>query len=116
MIKKLEWDTKFFEKKIGTLIFDEISENGLAKDLEEATNDNYKYIVCKLKSNPMGIKSVAYPIDEVRLPDWFKELPFDHIAMEETIIDKKIGNLLNVMKWDLKQGTSRSTFDDLFEL
>ena len=78
--------------------------------------DGAKTIVCKLKSNPMGIKSVAYPIDEARLPDWFKELPFDHIAMEETIIDKKIGNLLNVMKWDLKQGTSRSTFDDLFEL
>jgi hypothetical protein len=78
--------------------------------------DGQKTIVCKLKNNPMSITSVAYPIDETRLPDWFKELPFDHIAMEETIIDKKIGNLLNVMKWDLRQGTSRSTFDDLFEL
>jgi DNA polymerase elongation subunit (family B) len=78
--------------------------------------DGQKTIVCKLKNNPMGITSVAYPIDEGRLPDWFKELPFDHIAMEETIIDKKIGNLLNVMKWDLRQDTSRSTFDDLFEL
>jgi len=78
--------------------------------------DGQKTIVCKLKNNPMGITSVAYPIDEVRLPQWFKELPFDHIAMEETIIDKKIGNLLNVMNWDLRQGTSRSTFDELFEL
>jgi len=78
--------------------------------------DGQKTIVCKLKNNPMGLTSVAYPIDEARLPDWFKVLPFDHIAMEETIIDKKIGNLLNVMKWDLRQGTSRSTFDDLFEL
>jgi len=50
MIKKLEWDTEFFEKKIGVLVFDEISENDLAKDLKEARDDNYKYIVCKLKS------------------------------------------------------------------
>ena len=50
MIKKLEWDTKFFKRKIGALIFDEISEIGLAKDLEEARNNNYKYIVCQLKS------------------------------------------------------------------
>ena len=50
MIKNLEWDTKFFKKKIGTLIFDQISEDGLAKDLEEARNKNYQYIVCPLKS------------------------------------------------------------------
>jgi len=55
MIKKLAWDTEFFEKKIGALIFDEISENDLAKDLKEARDDNYKYIVCKLKSPSTSI-------------------------------------------------------------
>ena len=50
MIKKLEWDTEFFRKKIGALIFDEISESVLANDLEEAKRKNYKYIVCQLKS------------------------------------------------------------------
>ena len=50
MIKKLEWDTKFFRKKIGALIFDEISEAGLMNDLEEARGNNYKYIMCQLKS------------------------------------------------------------------
>ena len=78
--------------------------------------DGQKTIVCKLKNNPLNMTSVAYPIDEQRLPQWFKELPFDHVAMEQTIIDKKVGNLLNVLNWDLRQGTSRSTFDDLFEL
>jgi len=78
--------------------------------------DGQKTIVCKLKNNPLNMTSVAYPIDEQRIPQWFKELPFDHIAMEQTIIDKKVGNLLNVLNWDLRQGTSRSTFDDLFEL
>ena len=50
MIKKLEWDTEFFKKKIGTLIFDEVPEGGLGKVLEEAKSCNYKYIVCQLKS------------------------------------------------------------------
>lgn len=78
--------------------------------------DGQKTIVCKLRNNPLNMTSVAYPIDEQRLPQWFKDLPFDHTAMEEAIIDKKVGNLLNVLNWDLRQGTSRSTFDDLFEL
>jgi|TARA_B110000467_G_C18279571_1_gene457703 dTDP-4-amino-4,6-dideoxy-D-galactose acyltransferase len=50
MIKELEWDTGFFKKKIGTLIFDEVSGAILSKDLEEAKIDQYKYIVCQLKS------------------------------------------------------------------
>ena len=50
MIKELEWDTGFFKKKIGALIFDEVSEAILSKDLEEAKIDQYKYIVCQLKS------------------------------------------------------------------
>ena len=50
MIKKLEWDTEFFKKKIGALIFDEVSEAALAKDLEAARNNKYKYLMCHLKS------------------------------------------------------------------
>jgi len=34
-----------------------------------------KVIVCKLKDNPLGYTSVAYPTDELRLPQWFQELP-----------------------------------------
>jgi len=36
--------------------------------------DGMKVIVCKLRANPIGYTSVAYPVDELRLPDWFKEL------------------------------------------
>jgi len=50
MIKKLEWDTEFFKKKIGALVNEELSEKSLDKDLEDARNNNYKYIVCQLKS------------------------------------------------------------------
>jgi len=77
-------------------------------------SDGAKVIVCKLKPNPSGITSVAYPVDQLTLPHWFKDLPFDHDAMEEALIDKKIDNLLGVLKWDLKASKNDSSFDSLF--
>lgn len=77
--------------------------------------DGMKVVVCKLKPNPLNFTSVAYPTDELRLPDWFKQLPFDDKEMEKTLVDKKIDNLLGVLKWDLASNTNvDSTFDDLF--
>ena len=78
-------------------------------------NDGMKIVVCKLKPNPLGFNSIAYPVDELRLPQWFKELPFDNEAMESTLVDEKIDNLLGVLKWDIKSNIDvKSTFDDLF--
>lgn len=77
--------------------------------------DGFKVIVCKLKPNPMGLTSVAYPIDELRLPQWFKELPFDHDAMESAIIDKKLQNLIGVLEWDLSSTTRSNLFEQLFD-
>jgi len=88
-------------------------------------NDNYsmkiadgmKVVVCKLRPNPLGFTSVAYPTDELRLPKWFCELPFDDSAMEETLVNKKIDNLLGVLDWELTENTNtKSTFDDLFTI
>jgi DNA polymerase elongation subunit (family B) len=77
--------------------------------------DGMKVIVCKLKPNPLGFTSVAYPVDELRLPKWFCELPFDDQAMEQTLVDEKIDNLLGVLDWDIRSNTdTNSTFDDLF--
>jgi DNA polymerase elongation subunit (family B) len=77
--------------------------------------DGMKIIVCKLKPNPLGFNSIAYPVDELRLPTWFKELPFDDDAMESTLVDEKIDNLLGVLNWDIKSNIDvKSTFDDLF--
>jgi DNA polymerase elongation subunit (family B) len=77
--------------------------------------DGMKIVVCKLKPNPLNMNSIAYPTDELRLPDWFKELPFDDEAMERTLVDEKIENLLGVLGWKLKQNTDTyTTFDDLF--
>jgi DNA polymerase elongation subunit (family B) len=78
--------------------------------------DGMKTIVCKLKSNPLGWTSIGYPTDEQRLPDWFKELPFDDALMESTIVDQKIDNLLSVLDWDLAAATNtENTFQSLFE-
>jgi len=77
--------------------------------------DGMKVIVCKLKNNPMGFTSVAYPTDELRLPDWFKNLPFDNEAMEETIIDNKIDNLIGVLNFNLDTTKQENNFNNLFE-
>jgi len=77
--------------------------------------DGMKVIVCKLKQNPLGYTSVAYPTDELRLPDWFKELPFDDVAMEETIIDNKLDNLIGVLNYDLGATKQNNTFTSLFD-
>ena len=77
--------------------------------------DGMKTIVCKLKENPMGYKSVGYPTDISHLPQWFKDLPFDDALMEATIVDQKVENLLGVLKWDIPAHTDiKTTFDDLF--
>ena len=77
--------------------------------------DGMKTIVCKLRDNPMGLTSVGYPIDENRIPNWFKELPFDDDLMETTIVDQKVENLLGVLDWDIANSTDiRTTFDSMF--
>ena len=91
--------------------------------LRRVYNDNYsqkiidgmKIVVCKLKDNALGFTSVAYPTDELRLPQWFKDLPFDDLLMESTLVDEKIDNLIGVLDWDIKSNiNTNSTFDDLF--
>jgi hypothetical protein len=77
--------------------------------------DGMKTIVCKLKDNALGYTSVGYPTDETHIPQWFKELPFDDSAMEATIVDQKVENLLGVLAWDIPAYTDvKTTFDSLF--
>ena len=77
--------------------------------------DGMKVIVCKLKQNPLGYTSVAYPTDELHIPDWFKELPFDDAAMAETIIDNKLDNLIGVLNYPLEDTKQHNTFNSLFD-
>jgi hypothetical protein len=78
--------------------------------------DGMKTIVCKLKQNPLGWTSIGYPTDELHLPQWFKDLPFDDKEMEATVVDQKIDNLLGVLDWDLASATNtENTFQTLFD-
>ena len=77
--------------------------------------DGQKVIVCKLKANPMNFTSIAYPIDELNIPRWFKELPFDHDGMEQSIIDQKVSNLMSELGWDLESTKTSTVFESLFE-
>jgi DNA polymerase elongation subunit (family B) len=78
--------------------------------------DGAKVIVCKLKQNPLAFTSVAYPVDELRLPQWFKDLPFDDTLMETTVIDEKLDNLIGVLEWDISSTRSDNTFNKLFDI
>ena len=92
-------------------------------NLKYANSDNYslkimdgaKVVVCRLKNNAMNYTSIAYPTDELHIPDWFKELPFDEDAMEEAVLDKKIQNVLGIMGWDLNRANNAQTLDAFFE-
>ena len=92
-------------------------------NLKEANSDNYslpitdgaKVIVCRMKSNPMGYTSVAYPTDELNLPNWFKELPFDEQGMEEAVLDKKISNVIGAMGFDLNRMNESETLSRFFD-
>lgn len=80
--------------------------------------DGQKVIVCKLKITANNyMNCIAYPVDEPRLPIWFTDLPFDEDEMENVLIDKKLSNLLGVLKWDL-ESTSKNgqMFDSLFDM
>jgi hypothetical protein len=77
--------------------------------------DGMKVVVCQLKSNPLGFTSVAYPTDQLRLPEWFKELPFDNSGMMKSLVDDKIENLIGVLNWDVGMDSDiSSTFSTLF--
>jgi DNA polymerase elongation subunit (family B) len=92
-------------------------------DIKTAFGDNYsmtimdgmKVIVCRLKNNAMGYSSIAYPTDEMQLPQWFKDLPFDNEGMEEAVLDKKIENVLGAMGWDLSQTKDSEALQEFFE-
>jgi DNA polymerase elongation subunit (family B) len=110
------------DKKENTMIPGHVQASMNWNLLRKMNGDNYsleiqdgqKVIVCRLKPNPLRMDSIAYPIDQMQLPDWYKDLPFDHETMESTIIDKKVGNLIGILNWDLRNTREDTTFNDLF--
>jgi len=111
------------EEKSNNMIPGHVRASINYNNLLKANSDNYsmkitdgaKVIVCRMKSNPMGYTSVAYPVDELNLPQWFKDLPFDEEAMEEAVLDRKIENVIGQMGFDLKRINESETLQNFFE-
>jgi DNA polymerase elongation subunit (family B) len=81
--------------------------------------DGMKCVVCPLKDNSMNMVSVAYPTDEIYLPDWFTKLPLDTEHMMATVVDKKIENLFSKLPfWKRIESATKitSTFYDFFTI
>ena len=74
--------------------------------------DGTRIIVCKLKPNPDGITRIALPIDQHRIPKWFKNLDFDVSSMEDTILEEKIRNIFECTGFEIRVG-SGGTHDAL---
>ena len=76
--------------------------------------DGDKVIVCSLNpNNAYGMKSIAYPIDLISLPQWFKELPFAEQDMEGSIIDKTLDTVFEAVDWKLRLYDAMRTNDDI---
>lgn len=63
--------------------------------------DGSKVINCRLKKNIYGYKSISYPTDMTKFPEWFKQLPFDMDATIEKNFLKKVENIFGVLGWNL---------------
>ena len=63
----------------------------------------------------MGYASIAYPVDEMHIPDWFKQMPFDEEAMEASVLNKKIKNVLGAMNWDLDRMNESEALQEFFD-
>ena len=76
--------------------------------------DGNKIIVCKLKpNNAFGMTSVAFPVDLVTFPQWFKELPFDEQSMKDSVVDNTIDTIFGVLGWKLTLESAMNKVDDL---
>jgi DNA polymerase elongation subunit (family B) len=92
-------------------------------NFKKAMGDNYsmtitdgaKVVVCKLKKNAMNYDSIAYPTDELQLPQWFKEMPFDEQGMEESVLDKKIQNVIGQMNFNLERINETEAMGTFFD-
>jgi DNA polymerase elongation subunit (family B) len=91
----------------------------LNKDLTSAKiTDGMKIVVVPLKGELYGMKSVAYPTDESHLPKWFTTLSFDTKSMMESVVEKRVENLLGKLPmWEHIENNTKNlaSIDDFFE-
>jgi hypothetical protein len=80
-------------------------EPGIAKLLKAGD----KGIIFYLKPNDEGIKSIAFPADTDRFPQWFLDgFQLDKKLTEEKMIDAKLERVFEALKWEIP--TPQKTF------
>lgn len=61
-----------------------------------------KGIVFYVKPNPYNIKSIAFPADISKFPDWFNEhFKLDRKLTEEKLVDNKLERIFEAMQWEI---------------
>ena len=90
-------------------------KSAMSDNYSQSITDGMKVIVCKLRKNAMGYTNIAYPTDEQNLPDWFMELPFDDEGMLESVLEKKIQNVLGAMNFNLDRATEAEALQEFFD-
>ena len=92
--------------------------------LRQVFNDNYsipisngsKITVCILKpGNNLNMDRIAIPNDLLRIPEWIEKLPYDDDTMAKNLIDKKIKNLIGILKWDLDSSKEVNVANKFFD-
>lgn len=121
-IKKLTFYTEIYAStgkcKVGHVLA-AIQWNRLREANEDMTVpeavDGSKMIVCKLKNNAYGIKTIGYPLEcKDYLPEWFLELPFDDDEMEKAVLTKKLENIFGILDMDIAIYETSSMADNPF--
>ena len=90
-------------------------KSAMSDNYSQSITDGMKVVVCKLRKNAMGYTNIAYPTDEQNLPDWFRELPFDDEGMLESVLEKKIQNVLGAMNFNLDRATEAEALQEFFD-
>lgn len=55
-----------------------------------------------LRPNSDGIKNIAFPSDNEKLPDWFTAVyEVDTAAMEQKLVDQKLQNIFDALEWEV---------------
>jgi len=75
-----------------------------------------KIKVYYLLKNSHEFTCIAIPTDEVDVPQWFRDLPFDMKKMGKVLIDSKLKAMYASLKWAIpKEGTDDTTFEGFIE-
>jgi len=87
----------------------------------DVIRDGDKVELIYLLDNPEKMKAVAIKVGESYVPEWFKQLPFDVVKMEEKLLDQKLYNVIGeVLEWEFLPDTNyhkdiSAVLDDFYD-